>query len=99
MDLVHVRRVMERGTGDAGLGCDREPAGRTGGLIPGGHGRRNPWFQIIKYHGRFVTNRSQRAYHVPVDGLVKLTNMVPRRALPAVPSWVKELTWQPTATH
>ena len=62
-------------------------------------GRRNPWFQIIKQHGRWVTNRSNRLYHVPVDGLVKLTQYVPRRALPAVPSWVKELTYEPTATR
>ena len=60
-------------------------------------GRRNPWFQIIRYHARFVVDRGNRAYHVPVDAAVKLTGYIPRRALPAVPSWVKELTYRPAA--
>ena len=60
-------------------------------------GRRNPWFQVIRQHAKFVVDRNNRAYHMPVDGMVKLTGLIPRRALPAVPSWVKELTYQPTA--
>ncbi|MCG8610077.1 MAG: ferritin-like domain-containing protein, partial [Pseudomonadales bacterium] len=60
-------------------------------------GRRNPWFQIIKHHGRMVINRSNSFYHVPVDALVRLTGRIPRRALPAVPSWVYELTDKPTS--
>ncbi|MCK0536754.1 ferritin-like domain-containing protein [Alcanivorax quisquiliarum] len=60
-------------------------------------GRRNPWFQIISRHGRFVINRNNRFYHAPVDALVKVTQYIPRRALPAVPSWVKELTYRPAA--
>ncbi|MDG5501046.1 ferritin-like domain-containing protein [Marinobacter sp. BGYM27] len=59
-------------------------------------GRRNPWFQIISQHGRMVVDRSH-IYHKPVDALVKLSNYIPRRALGPVPSWVKELTWRPTA--
>jgi hypothetical protein len=34
-----------------------------------------------------------------VDALVAITGRVPRKALPAVPSWVKELTYEPTATR
>ncbi len=60
-------------------------------------GRRNPWFQVIRQHAKFVVDRNNRAYPLPVDGMVKLTGLIPRRALPAVPSWVKELTYQPTA--
>lgn len=60
-------------------------------------GRRNPWFQIISRHGRFVIDRNNRFYHAPVDALVKVTQYIPRRALPAVPSWVKELTYRPAA--
>lgn len=59
-------------------------------------GRRNPWFQLISGHGKMVTNRSH-PYHVPVDALVSLTGRIPARALGPIPSWVKELTWQPTA--
>lgn len=60
-------------------------------------GRRNPWFQIIKQHSRWVVNRDNKLYHVPVDALVKVTSYIPARALPPVPSWVKELTWRPAA--
>ena len=60
-------------------------------------GRRNPWFQLIKQHGRWMVNRNNKLYHVPVDAAVKLTGYIPRRALPPVPTWVKELTWKPAA--
>ncbi|MDF1629335.1 MAG: ferritin-like domain-containing protein [Alcanivoracaceae bacterium] len=60
-------------------------------------GRRNPWYQLIQHHGAIMVNRANRFYHVPVDAAVKATGMIPRRMLPAVPSWVKELTWEPTA--
>ncbi|HBO94400.1 MAG TPA: reductase [Gammaproteobacteria bacterium] len=60
-------------------------------------GRRNPWYQIIKRHGRIMVNRNNRFYHGPVDALVSVTGKIPRAALPRVPSWVKELTYQPTA--
>ena len=60
-------------------------------------GRRHPWFQVIRQHAKFVVARNNRAYHLRVDGMVKLPGVIPRRALPAVPSWVKELTYQPTA--
>mgnify|MGYP003471703783 CR=1 FL=1 len=60
-------------------------------------GRRNPWYQIISRHGRIVVNRRNRFYHVPVDAAVKLTNHIPPSILPPIPTWVKELTWKPTA--
>lgn len=60
-------------------------------------GRRNPWYQIISRHGRVMVNRRNYAYHVPVDAMVKLSDLIPRRLLPPVPTWVKELTWNPVA--
>ncbi|MDX1457228.1 MAG: ferritin-like domain-containing protein [Marinobacter sp.] len=60
-------------------------------------GRRNPWFQIIKFHSRWVVDRDNRLYHTPVDAIVKATSYIPRKVLPAVPTWVKELTYKPTA--
>lgn len=60
-------------------------------------GRRNPWYQIIQRHGRIMVNRNNRFYHGPVDALVTVTGKIPRNWLPKVPSWVKELTYQPTA--
>lgn len=60
-------------------------------------GRRNPWFQVISRHGKWVTNRENRLYHVPVDALVKLTDYIPASALPPIPTWVKQLTWKTAA--
>jgi len=60
-------------------------------------GRRNPWYQIIFRHGRIMVNRNNRFYHAPVDTLVTLTGKIPSTMLPKVPSWVRELTYQPTA--
>ncbi|MDX1756349.1 MAG: ferritin-like domain-containing protein [Marinobacter sp.] len=60
-------------------------------------GRRNPWFQIIKFQSRWMVDRNNRFYHTPVDALVKASGYIPRKLLPAVPSWVKELTYKPTA--
>lgn len=60
-------------------------------------GRRNPWYQIISRHGDIMINRNNRLYHVPVDLAVKATSRIPKRWLPASPSWVKELTWEPVA--
>ena len=60
-------------------------------------GRRNPWYQLVRHHAKLMVDRNKRVYHVPVDGLVKLTGMIPPRMLPAVPCWVNELTYHPTA--
>lgn len=60
-------------------------------------GKRNPWFHIISQHGAMVTNRDAKYYHLPVDGLVKLTNHYPRALLKPVPTWVKQLTWRTNA--
>ena len=67
---------------------------RIGGT-PGG--RRNPWFQLISGHGKVMVDRTNRFYHLPVDALVRLTGMIPASVLPPVPTWVKQLTWKPTA--
>ena len=67
--------------------------GRIGGTP---QGRRNPWFQIIRRHGKMVVNR-RHPYHVPVDALVRLTDHYPRRLLGPIPTWVKQLTWKPAA--
>lgn len=69
----------------------RQIGGRTA------QGRRNPWYQIISQHATWVINRNNRLYHVPVDAMVRLTNYIPKMALPPVPTWVRELTWKPAA--
>ncbi|MCU5783386.1 hypothetical protein MA04_02686 [Alcanivorax balearicus MACL04] len=61
-------------------------------------GRRNPWYQIISRHGRMVVNRDNRTYHAPVDLMVRLTDYIPERLMPSrVPTWVKGISYRPTA--
>ena len=60
-------------------------------------GRRNPWYQIISRHGRVMIDRKNYYYHVPVDAMVKASSYIPKRMLPPIPTWVKELTWNPVA--
>jgi hypothetical protein len=60
-------------------------------------GKRNPWYQLISRHGRLVVQRRYRFYHVPVDALVKLSNHYPRRLVRPIPTWVRQITWNPQA--
>ncbi len=60
-------------------------------------GRRNPWFKILSWHSAVMIDRRNHWYHRPIDALVRVIDRIPVRALPAVPTWVKELTWKPTA--
>lgn len=60
-------------------------------------GRRNPWFQIIRWQASMVVNRKNKLYHAPVDAMVRATDNLPQNRMPDMPSWVHELTYQPTA--
>jgi hypothetical protein len=59
-------------------------------------GRRNPWYHLMRFHARMVVDRDS-FYHPPVDGLVKLSNYIPKKMLGSVPTWVSKITWRPTA--
>lgn len=58
-------------------------------------GRRNPWFHLIRLHGKAMVNRRNRWYHLPADALVSVSDRLPAGLMPAVPSWVKELDPRP----
>ncbi len=60
-------------------------------------GRRNPWFQIINWHAKNVINRDRKFFHIPVDAMVSMTDKLPEKALPRIPSWIYELTSEPKA--
>ncbi|SEL31392.1 reductase [Acinetobacter sp. DSM 11652] len=62
-------------------------------------GRRNPWYQIINFHARSAMNRRNKWFHIPVDTMVKMTDKIPEKSLPKIPSWIYELTAEPKATH
>ena len=87
--------IVEMGLKEESLYAAMDKFKRIGGRTA--QGRANPWYQLISRHGGWVTNRSNHLYHVPIDAAVKLTNFIPARLLPPVPTWVKELTWKPYA--
>ena len=58
--------------------------------------RRLPTYQVLKWHGAMVVDR-RHPYHLLADRMVWLTDHYPRRLLRPVPSWFKELTYEPAA--
>lgn len=62
-------------------------------------GRRNPWFQIIQFHGKNVVDRNKKWFHIPIDAMVSVTDKISEKSLPKVPSWIYQLTSEPTATN
>ena len=88
--------IIEMGLGEERLYAAMRKFERIGGRTQ--EGRNNPWYQIISRHGRMVVNRRNRMYHAPVDAMVKLTDRVPEWVMPSrVPTWVKGITYKPTA--
>lgn len=88
--------IIEMGLGEERLYAAMKKFERIGGRTQ--EGRNNPWYQIISRHGRMVVNRNNRLYHAPVDAMVKLTDRVPEWVMPSrVPTWVKGITYKPTA--
>jgi len=88
--------IIEMGLGEERLYAAMRKFERIGGRTQ--EGRNNPWYQIISRHGRMVVNRRNRLYHAPVDAMVKLTDRVPEWVMPSsVPTWVKGITYKPTA--
>ena len=88
--------IIEMGLGEERLYAAMRKFERIGGRTQ--EGRNNPWYQIISRHGRMVVNRRNRMYHAPVDAMVKLTDRVPEWVMPPrVPTWVKGITYKPTA--
>jgi len=53
-----------------------------------------PTFKIVAAHGKVMADRSKRAYHVPVDMLVKVTDKWPKSWFRPLPSWFDDLTWK-----
>lgn len=88
--------IIEMGLGEERLYAAMRKFERIGGRTQ--EGRNNPWYQIISRHGRMVVNRRNRMYHAPVDAMVKLTDRMPEWVMPSrVPTWVKGITYKPTA--
>jgi len=61
------------------------------------HGaQRLPTYQVLKWHAAMVVDRSH-PYHLLADRMVWLTDHYPRRLLRPIPSWFKEITYEPAA--
>jgi hypothetical protein len=58
---------------------------------------RNPAYQVLRYHGEMVANRSHPFHRFVGDPLVAISNRVPKRLLGGLPSWISELTHSPAA--
>ncbi|EFQ82465.1 hypothetical protein HMPREF0063_11674 [Aeromicrobium marinum DSM 15272] len=58
--------------------------------------RRLPLYQVIKWQGAMVIDRSH-PYHLLADKMVMASTHYPRRLLRSLPSWSKELTYEPQA--
>jgi hypothetical protein len=57
---------------------------------------RVPTYQLLKVHARMVTNPNH-PYHLLANSMVKLSDRYPDSLLSPIPSWFKELTYEPAA--
>jgi len=69
--------------------------GRTGDRSP--TTGRNPAYQVLKFHGEMVANRSHPFHRVIGNPLVALSARYPKRLLGSLPTWISELTHEPVA--
>src|SRR4051812_24794527 len=63
----------------------------------GGRGEfthRVPLFQVIRQHARMVVN-PQHPYHLVANSMVTLSEYYPRALFRPIPTWFKELTYEP----
>ena len=58
--------------------------------------RRLPTYQILKWHADMVVNR-KHPYHLLANSMVWMSDRVPAKVFGAVPTWFKELTYEPVA--
>jgi hypothetical protein len=65
-----------------------EIGGRSSGT------KRLPMFHVFSTHAKWVVDRGH-PYHYLADTLVKVTGVIPGPLQPRVPSWAKELTYEP----
>ncbi|MEO8816506.1 MAG: ferritin-like domain-containing protein [Mycobacterium sp.] len=60
------------------------------------YSKRVPTYQILKLHARWVVNPSS-PYHLLANSMVWASDYYPKRLLSPIPSWFKELTYEPAA--
>ncbi|HVE26489.1 MAG TPA: hypothetical protein VNC22_13840 [Sporichthya sp.] len=65
-----------------------EIGGRSSGT------KRLPMFHVFSTHAKWVVDRGH-PYHLLADSMVKVTGFIPGPLQPKIPSWAKELTYEP----
>jgi hypothetical protein len=62
----------------------------------GQHTSRVPTYRFLRRYASVVTN-PRHPYHLLANSMVWLSDRYPRPLLPAVPTWVREVTHEPAA--
>ncbi|MEZ0363825.1 ferritin-like domain-containing protein [Mycobacterium sp. pUA109] len=60
------------------------------------YSRRVPTYQILKMHARWVVN-PRHPYHLLANSMVWASDRYPKKLLKPIPTWFKELTYEPAA--
>ena len=58
--------------------------------------QRVPLYQVVKWHAAMVVD-PQHPYHLLANSMVWASDRIPRAMLPAVPTWFREITYQPVS--
>lgn len=70
--------------------------GRFAKLGERGAARRVPLYQVLKWHAAMVVD-PDHPYHLLANSMVWLSERYPAKLLPGIPTWVRELTYEPAA--
>jgi len=57
---------------------------------------RVPLYQVVKWHAGMVVN-PRHPYHLLANSMVWASERVPARLLPGIPTWVREITYEPVS--
>jgi hypothetical protein len=58
---------------------------------------RLPLYQVVKWHAAMVTD-PRHPYHLLANSMVWVSDRLPTALMPTIPTWFRELTYQPVST-
>ena len=58
---------------------------------------RLPLYQVVKWHAGMVVN-PKHPYHLLANSMVRASDFYPKWLLRPIPTWFKELTYEPVST-
>jgi len=62
----------------------------------GEHTHQLPLYQVVKWHAGMVVN-PKHPYHLLANSMVWASDRVPTKLLPSLPTWFREITYQPVS--